>query len=293
MAQTSPSAVPDSPTASLSAIAREHLPSDMAERWTALLRPAGRLTAARGTDAVVGRLGGLPELPGDVEWPVWERHGPLSFIASVDCAALPSGVLDIPLPTDGTLSFFYFDGQVDDGDALVLPDEPESRDGARVLYTPVGVAASERATPPELEPYPMVPLTAVVQETAPDACHPLIEETFADAGHGDHPLHGDEFLAALEEAGLSGRGHRIGGHADPVQGSVEAEVAQGALGPGTRWDDPRLAHESRAWTLLAQFDSDGDAGMMWGDCGALYWLIRPEDLAERRFEAAMFTWQCC
>jgi hypothetical protein len=22
-------------------------------------------------------------------WPVWEGHGPLSFIASVDCAALP------------------------------------------------------------------------------------------------------------------------------------------------------------------------------------------------------------
>ncbi|MEV6794922.1 DUF1963 domain-containing protein [Streptomyces sp. NPDC051320] len=25
---------------------------------------------------------------------------------------------------------------------------------------------------------------------------------------------------------------------------------------------------------------------------ALYWLIRPEDLADRRFERAMFTWQC-
>ncbi|MFI8403344.1 DUF1963 domain-containing protein [Streptomyces sp. NPDC085463] len=28
------------------------------------------------------------------------------------------------------------------------------------------------------------------------------------------------------------------------------------------------------------------------DAGALYWLIRPEGLAERRFERAMFTWQC-
>ncbi|MFD3645178.1 DUF1963 domain-containing protein [Streptomyces cyaneofuscatus] len=32
--------------------------------------------------------------------------------------------------------------------------------------------------------------------------------------------------------------------------------------------------------------------MMWGDAGVLYWLIRPEDLAERRFERAMSTWQC-
>ncbi|XTP07273.1 DUF1963 domain-containing protein [Streptomyces albus subsp. chlorinus] len=33
--------------------------------------------------------------------------------------------------------------------------------------------------------------------------------------------------------------------------------------------------------------------MCWGDCGVLYWLIRPEDLAENRFERARFTWQCC
>lgn len=32
--------------------------------------------------------------------------------------------------------------------------------------------------------------------------------------------------------------------------------------------------------------------MMWGDCGALYWLIRPQDLREQRFDRALFTWQC-
>ncbi|MEU0355643.1 DUF1963 domain-containing protein [Streptomyces cyaneofuscatus] len=31
---------------------------------------------------------------------------------------------------------------------------------------------------------------------------------------------------------------------------------------------------------------------VWGDAGVLYWLIRPEDLAERPFERAMFTWRC-
>jgi uncharacterized protein YwqG len=33
--------------------------------------------------------------------------------------------------------------------------------------------------------------------------------------------------------------------------------------------------------------------MMWGDSGILYWLIRPDDLAARRFDGAAFTWQCC
>ncbi|WP_171166772.1 DUF1963 domain-containing protein [Streptomyces sp. I05A-00742] len=36
------------------------------------------------------------------------------------------------------------------------------------------------------------------------------------------------------------------------------------------------------WTLLAQFAMSD---------GCLYWLIRPRDLAERRFDRAMFTWQ--
>ncbi|WP_307936554.1 DUF1963 domain-containing protein [Salinispora arenicola] len=31
---------------------------------------------------------------------------------------------------------------------------------------------------------------------------------------------------------------------------------------------------------------------MWGDVGMLYWLIRPEDLTARRFDRALFTWQC-
>ncbi|MGI5338444.1 DUF1963 domain-containing protein [Streptomyces sp. CA-181903] len=29
-----------------------------------------------------------------------------------------------------------------------------------------------------------------------------------------------------------------------------------------------------------------------GDAGTLYWLIRRRDLAERRFERAVLTWQC-
>jgi uncharacterized protein YwqG len=32
--------------------------------------------------------------------------------------------------------------------------------------------------------------------------------------------------------------------------------------------------------------------MDWGDAGSLYWMIRPEDLTARRFDAAGFTWQC-
>ncbi|UNO38677.1 YwqG family protein [Streptomyces sp. MST-110588] len=274
----------------LHALAREHLPAEIAERWTGLLRPGLGLVNAGDSesDTVVGRLGGQPELPAYEQWPVWEGHGPLSFIASLDCAALPSAALDIPLPTEGTLAFFYFDGQLDDGEALVLPDDPDSWAGARVLYVPSGVPLVERAAPAGIEPYPEIRLAAHVETTAPYLWHPVVDREFA-ALPDDHPLWSDDFQEALWD--LPGAGHRVGGHADPVQDDVESEVAWGILGSPPS-GDPRIREEALRWVLLAQFDSDDDAGMMWGDCGTLYWLMRPEDLAARRFDRAKFTWQC-
>ncbi|MFF7725520.1 YwqG family protein [Streptomyces sp. NPDC008001] len=283
----------------LHTLAREHLPAGIAERWIGLMRPSLRLEktgteggatgSAAGGAPVVGRLGGLPELPENEEWPVWEGHGPLSFVASLDCAALPSAALDIALPPDGTLAFFYFDGQVDDGDALVSPYEPGSWAGARVLYVPAGVAVAERAAPEGIQPYPEVSLTARAEPTAPYLWHPVVYGEF-DPMPDDHPLWDEDFREAVWELS-EGTEHRIGGHANPVQDEVETEVARGALG-NPPWSDPRIQEEALRWVLLAQFDSDDDADMMWGDCGALYWLIRPEDLAARRFDRAMFTWQC-
>ncbi|AXK37597.1 DUF1963 domain-containing protein [Streptomyces armeniacus] len=280
----------------LRALADEHLPPDVAERWVGLLRPALRLAAAEGPDSVVGKLGGLPRLPAHVEWPSWEGHGPLAFVASLDCAALPAGAVDIDLPADGTLSFFHFDGQLDGGEALVLPDDRESQAGARVLYTPAAETRTERAAPPGLEVYSEVPLTARPCLTAAEPWHPRIRDAFAPGAplgnRYDHPVCSQDFLDALWE--FDGDvGHQIGGHAGSVQNPVEIEVAEAVMDGAMSWDDPALDAEIANWVLLAQFDSDDDAGMMWGDTGALYWLIRPQDLAERRFDRAMFTWQCC
>ncbi|MGW2631598.1 YwqG family protein [Streptomyces chattanoogensis] len=279
------------PDDALHALAHKHLPEEVAERWIGLLRPSLRLEKDTGTGVgpVVGRLGGLPELPKDEEWPVWQGHGPLSFIASLDCARLPSAALDIALPAEGTLLFFFFDGQLDDGLAAVAPHEPDSWAGARVRYVPAGISVAERAAPEGVRPYPEVPLTARVEATAPYLWHPVVYREFAPMPD-DHPLWHEDFQEALWDH-TEGTEHRIGGHAAPVQDEVETEVARGVLG-SPPWDDPRLREEALRWVLLAQFDTDDDADMMWGDAGALYWLIRPEDLAQRRFDRAMFTWQC-
>ena len=96
-------------------LAALHLDDDVARRWLALLRPAVRLLECAPGRDTVARLGGQPVVPMGFEWPVWEGHGPLSFIGEVDLDALTrAGLrLDIKLPTTGRLLLFYFDGSYD------------------------------------------------------------------------------------------------------------------------------------------------------------------------------------
>jgi hypothetical protein len=229
-------------------------------------------------------------------WPEWRDHGPLTFVSSIDCGTLAAMRLDIALPRDGTLAFFYFDGQYDEAQSLVIFEDPASLEGSRVLYVPVNERAMERACPPGIEPYPRVDLVAKQVVSYPAFGHPSLIRAFQGPGGNprtfqEHPVSADAFAEALDEL-ETGWVHQIGGYARPVQGPVEYEVAQAALGGRADWNGPAHSEEAQRWTLLAQFDTDGEANMMWGDAGTLYWLMRPTDLDARKFGAASFTWQC-
>ncbi|MGW3794343.1 DUF1963 domain-containing protein, partial [Micromonospora arida] len=63
------------------------------------------LPAGQPADLLVGRAGGLPQLPVGTLWPTDPEGYPLPFIASFDCAALPR-VERLPLPSDGSLLVF-------------------------------------------------------------------------------------------------------------------------------------------------------------------------------------------
>jgi uncharacterized protein YwqG len=53
--------------------------------------------------------------------------------------------------------------------------------------------------------------------------------------------------------------------------------------------------EISSWRLLeslVQIDSEETAGMMWGDSGRIYHLIRKTDLGERRFDRTWAGLEC-
>jgi hypothetical protein len=203
--------------------------------------------------------------------------------------------LDIKLPTDGTLLFFYFDGQYDNHQATIGYWDPVTAAGARALYLAPDEHAAPRQCPAGITPYPQVNLAAEPIVTFPGFEHPDLQAAFKAAGDDlraflGHPVNDDAFAAALDER-MAGPRHQVGGYADPVQGPVEWEAAMAVLGNPDR-RDPRLGLEQARWTLLAQIDTDDRAGMMWGDCGALYWLTRRDDLARGEYTNTAFTWQC-
>ena len=49
------------------------------------------------------------------------------------------------------------------------------------------------------------------------------------------------------------------------------------------------------WQLLFQLDTVESGGfeLMFGDCGRIYFYIRNEDLAARRFDRVWLIQQCC
>ncbi|WP_460544478.1 YwqG family protein [Glycomyces halotolerans] len=276
-------------TQELAALADQHLPPEIAERWKTLLRPAIQFGRAADNDLVAAQLGGEPELPPAEPWPEWERHGPLSFIGSFDCTRL--SIDRFPLPADGTLLFFYFDGQVDDGAAVVGAFEPGTQAGARVLYVPAGTAVEPRTAPEPIKPYPLQQLRAEPIVTAPEPQSPRIQAVFgAERGPG-HPVDEETFIDAVYEEVSVSICHQVGGHPLSIQGPVEYEAAEAAAEVPDADGDPAYADPDR-WLLLAQIDTDDGSAMTWGDAGMLYWLIQAPDLAAQRFDRTVCTMQC-
>lgn len=56
----------------------------------------------------------------------------------------------------------------------------------------------------------------------------------------------------------------------------------------------RFAEASKEWTLLLQLDTveKDDFGLMFGDCGRIYFYILKEDLKNKNFENTWLILQC-
>ncbi|MFG2089338.1 MULTISPECIES: DUF1963 domain-containing protein [unclassified Spirillospora] len=164
--------VPDDELRARLAEAADNAPSpEIAHQALGLLRPSIALApAADGQGCGTTRLGGLPPLLPEAEWPATGGR-PRTLVARLDCAALHPLLGDEwPLPRDGLLLFFY-----DDTFGAV------SADDVCLLHVPGD--APERPAPPDTPVIPPLPLVAARTPSLPVSFSRAI-----DALPGEHDL---------------------------------------------------------------------------------------------------------
>ena len=251
------------------------------------------------------KLGGLPYLPHEADYPHDSQGRPLYLLAQINCAEVP------PLPDfphRGMLHFF-----ISPYATLVHLwgldyHHPDRQDYFRVLYYPE-VHTDPAAVQQDfafLPPLPTPPaamtwtqkLLGLFKKPAlhlpfqyPCAMHftageqlvPLDDAALhlsgagvpdVDAGNWFDVLD-DDFTEAYFDA-IPHEGHRLGGYAHHVQ------------------EDLRIVENSpyRDYVLLLQLDSDEANGMMWGDLGVCHFYIHPDDLRRRDFSRVLYNWEC-
>jgi hypothetical protein len=254
------------------ALERE-IPAPDVERWLALARPCALLTED-GDGPVVGRFGGPVMLPAGVKDP----YCPL--LVTIDCAALPAEVTDLPLPSDGQLLFFGFPGENGMGD---------------VVYVPAGTAVEERARypqafPPEEDSYGKVydELPEGELHLTADVSLPFVGEIELPGPPWLKPLPGHPHSEALAEVWADQWGGApllIGGYGREYNGvdplAIAARIAVRDEQAGRRPGPFTTSADADDWVLLAEYDVCTPGG------GAtIFWVIQRDDLTARRFGRA-------
>lgn len=264
-----------------------------------------RFVPAQGKLAVgASKFGGRPDVPADFVWPVFEtdtreddqvKERPLAFLAQFDCAQLapldPEGLL----PKEGLLSFFY------ELESQCWGYDPKDAGCARVFWFEGPLAPAE--FPAELEEDFRLPEMAAQLSGATDA------PDFQDACPAlEYPWTANDyriFDQARRELGMDYPANRsqLLGWPDIIQNNMtlQCELISRGYYLGGSWEKIPLEERSalrtpsvRDWQLLFQLDTveNGDFELMFGDCGRIYFYIRREDLAQRRFDRVWLIQQC-
>ncbi|MFD2421318.1 DUF1963 domain-containing protein [Amycolatopsis pigmentata] len=206
--------------------------------------------------ATAGRFGGYPSVPADFEWTVKPFNH--EFVASIDCAALPSDLPGLPLPAEGSLLFFGSKQEE-------YTDPMDARQG-RVLYVPAGTPTEERPPPTDpdwedhySEPFPMYYTRHWAFPDSSDAVIMCNDEYYQTYDQYD-----------LESVSFADEGDfALGGYCEPVQNEVSDVLTS-------------TKHLGRTdWRLLAEWHAKLPPNE---DLGLSYWAVPQADLEAGRFD---------
>jgi uncharacterized protein YwqG len=234
------------------------------------------------------KLGGMPDLPAGASWPAF-KGAPMEFVAQIqltDAHAFDTAGL---LPAQGLLSFFY------DSSQQTFGSDPNDRAGFRVAYFEQPETALQRVDlPPSLPSEGRARVCSIsMHDEVTLPLQPNLEIASLPWSDTDQQRYDDALqqLAGAEKHPI----HRLLGHPDTIQDDMRLECQLAASGVADPNAAParvaQLTPGANDWILLLQVDSDQSIGMQWANAGMLYFWIRRDDLAQRRFEDAWVVLQ--
>jgi uncharacterized protein YwqG len=291
-----------------------NIPPDLAAAWAATLRPHVELRAVEdmhddATAPLSSKFGGLPDLPVGEPWPIrlpyqypktrwlpvsgnYEEEAPLTFLAQINLAEVGKYPLDLGLPSEGLLQFFF--------DARNQPrgGDPYDAPGRRIIYVPAGTP-TVRARHPYGKPLMTRSIVMNAGVSMPFwwtlkkavECVSDHDEDFVKNAYCD--FFRDEFQ--FQNLG----GSQFGGHPSEIQGEMQGAcqlVTNGLYVGDFGYNSPlaaQLAPGQIDWTLLLQLGEEFLAdGIAWGDSGSVYFWCRHQDIAARSFDKAWTILEC-
>jgi len=267
----------------------EQLIEEHLEFLTSLKIPAIALSAS--SNEKLSRIGGLPSLPDSEPWPEWQGR-PLAFLCQLHLGDIPTECERHGLPPTGMLYFFYLSEQETWG------FDPKDKGSWRVVHSATPSSNSTQQSAPDgLEEeyiYSEKPVAFTPIDTYPN----WQDERVQDLDLNDSQF--DQYTELCSSVFGDNPAHHLFGYPSPIQGNdmdLECQLVTHGLycGDGSGYQDPRakeLESNRRDWILLLQLDTDDDVGMMWGDCGMLYFWIRRQDLEKGRFDKCWMILQC-
>ncbi|GGV70054.1 hypothetical protein GCM10010277_80600 [Streptomyces longisporoflavus] len=234
--------------------AARDLPPEDVDAFIRCVRPAVHVTEGDGP-LRVGRMGGAPMLPPDAPEPSCR------FVFSIDCASLPAGATDLPLPPDGELLFFAELEQDGNGDTFTwyVPSATPTRH--RPCPEPSSTPAAYRQRPLQMTGSGL---------SAPDSyrfAEQRWKEGFTSEQENIAHMLGETWQQATDPQLLDAHGFiQLGGNSRGHELDLLLQDEE-----GDDWVD--LA----TWTCQSE-DLDNI------ESATIVWEIRREDLAARRFD---------
>lgn len=233
------------------------------------------LLAAPAIEPGFSKLGGLPELPSGIAWPMGDDE-PRAFVAQIDFAEVARQGQIGWLPSDGRIYAFFDDARNGSADVVTIiysKDPPE-----REAEPPSAISKRWRFGERRIGfmVYSSVPSEDWLEVVGPED----LTETDLEVDAGE--------AIGFEDFDLgNGVQHRIGGYPEEIQNgslAIEAEyVAQGSHRDYRQHVPAEVLDRAREWRLLLQIDSDDALKMNWWDGGRLFVFVREADARKGDF----------